>query len=158
MPAGIALHFDRVSTKGSHNDLRLRIGAYRQKCDSYYFGLDEAPTAPGGLGARLARLLEQWGSQIAELGRVGGTVYLPFDFSDQCTAWLRVSSEDGEDAEVQAGWSPIEGWGIAPSDYLATAARVQDFDPIPGARIQCSLGDLTARIDANRSTLAATGA
>ncbi|MET9598896.1 MULTISPECIES: hypothetical protein [unclassified Streptomyces] len=157
MPAGIALHFDRVSTKGSHNDLRLRIGLYQQNCDSYYFGLDEAPTAPGGLGARLARLLDQWSSQIAGLGLAGGTAYLPFDFSDQCTAWLRVSSEDGQAAEVQAGWTLIEGWSISPSDYLAAAAQVQDFDPIPGARIQCSLGDLAAQVDANRSTLVATG-
>ncbi|MFD8891446.1 hypothetical protein ACFVZ8_07640 [Streptomyces sp. NPDC059558] len=50
------------------------------------------------------------------------------------------------------------GWSISPSDYLAAAAQVQDFDPIPGARIQCSLSDLAAQIDANRSTVAATGA
>ncbi|MGY4392137.1 hypothetical protein [Streptomyces virginiae] len=157
MSAGIALHFDRVSTKGSHNDLRLRIGSYRQKCDSYYIGLDEEPAARGGLGARLARLLEQWSSQIAALRKVGGVAYLPFDFSDQCTAWLRVSSEDGQAAEVQAGWSRIEGWGVAPSDYLAVAARVQDFEPIPRAHVHCSLDGLAAQIDANRSALAATG-
>ncbi|MGW2586749.1 hypothetical protein ACWCYZ_36615 [Streptomyces virginiae] len=118
MSAGIALHFDRVSTKGSHNDLRLRIGSYRQKCDSYYIGLDEEPAARGGLGSRLARLLEQWSSQIAALRKVGG---------------------------------------VAPSDYLAVAARVQDFEPIPRAHVHCSLDDLAAQIDANRSALAATG-
>lgn len=81
MSAGIALQVDRVSTKGSHNDLRLRIG----------------------------------------------------------TARLRVSSQDGQAAEVQAGWSRIEGWGITSSDHLAAASRVQDFEPIPEAHIQCSL-------------------
>ncbi|MFE4650499.1 hypothetical protein [Streptomyces sp. NPDC056707] len=87
----------------------------------------------------------------------GGTVYLPYDFSDQCTAWLRVSSSDGQTAEVQAGWSLIEGWGIYPSDYLSPARVVADFDPISGAQVVCSLIDLAARIDANRTTLEATG-
>ncbi|MFH9496223.1 hypothetical protein ACH4L9_12315 [Streptomyces globisporus] len=157
MSADVALHFDRVRTKGSHNDLRLRVGSYQHRCDSYYFALDDAPTVPGGLGLRLSRLLEQWNSQVAGLREGGGTVYLPYDFSDQCTAWLRVSSTDGQAAEVQAGWSLIEAWGIHPSDYLATAPAVTDFDPISGAQVECSLSDLAARIKANRTTLEATG-
>ncbi|MFJ1769656.1 hypothetical protein ACIOFQ_05460 [[Kitasatospora] papulosa] len=157
MSADIALHFDRVRTKGSHDDLRLRIGSYQHRCDSYYFTLDDSPLVPGSLGLRLWRLLEQWSSQVASLRDEGGTVYLPYDFSDQCTAWLRVSSSDGQTAEVQAGWSLIEGWGIYPSDYRSTAPAVTDFDPIDGAQVACSLIDLAACIDANRTTLEATG-
>lgn len=114
MSADIVLHFDRVRTKGSHDDLRLRIGSYQHRCDSYYFTLDDSPLVPGSLGLRLSRLLEQWSSQVASLRGEGGTVYLPYDFSDQCTAWLRVSSSDGQTAEVQAGWSLIKGWGDLP--------------------------------------------
>ncbi|MER5685496.1 hypothetical protein [Streptomyces sp. NPDC002205] len=157
MPADVALHFDRVRTQGSHDDLRLRIGPYQHRCDSYYLALDDSPTVLGGLGLKLSRLLEQWSSQVASLRDGGGTVYLPYDFSDQCTAWLRVSSSDGQTAKVQAGWSLIEGWGIYPSDYLSTAPAVADFDPIAGAQVVCSLIDLAARIDANRATLEATG-
>ncbi|MFF0049449.1 hypothetical protein [Streptomyces sp. NPDC005498] len=157
MPADVALHFDRVRTKGSHDDLRLRIGPYQHRCDSYYLALDDSPIVPGGLGLRLSRLLEQWSSQVVSLRDGGGTVYLPYDFSDQCTAWLRVSSSDGQTAEVQAGWSLIEGWGIYPSDYLSTASAVADFDPIAGAQVVCSLNDLAARIAANRTTLEASG-
>lgn len=157
MPADVALHFDRVSTRGDHNDLRLRIGSHQHTCDSYYLAIDESPTAPGGLGARLARLLEQWGAQVVKLKNGGGTVYLPYDFSDQCTAWLRVASADGQTIEIQAGWSLIEAWGIEPSNYLSTAPEVADFDPITNARTECSLAELAARIDANRATLAATG-
>lgn len=47
--------------------------------------------------------------------------------------------------------------GIAPSDYLATASEVTDFDPITNARTECSLPELLARIEADRTTLAATG-
>ncbi|WP_354387411.1 hypothetical protein [Streptomyces atratus] len=157
MLTDVALHFDRVSTRGDHKDLRLRIGSHHHKCDSYYLAIDESPTAPGGLGARLARLLEQWTAQIASLKDGGGTVYLPYDFSDQCTAWLQVSSADGQTAEIQAGWSAIEAWGIEPSNYLSTAPEVADFDPIASAQVGCSLTELAARIDANRATLAATG-
>ncbi|MEU7599920.1 hypothetical protein [Streptomyces sp. NPDC041003] len=157
MATNVALCFERVRTKGDHGDLRLRIGAYKHTCDSYYFGLDDSPVVPGGLGARLARLLEQWATQLEGLSGAGGTAYLPYDFSDQCTAWLRVTSHDGETAEVQAGWSLIEAWGIEPSNYRATAPEVTDFDPITGARIACSLDDLTAHITANASTLKATG-
>ncbi|WP_392891847.1 hypothetical protein [Streptomyces sp. LN699] len=157
MPADVALHFDRVRTRGDHKDLRLRIGSHQHRCDSYYLAIDDSATAPGGLGARLARLLEQWGAQIIGLKDAGGTAYLPYDFSDQCTAWLRVSSADGQTAQVQAGWSLIEAWGIVPSSYLATAAKVEDFDPIASARIECTLTELAAHINANRATLAATG-
>ncbi|MGP3753488.1 hypothetical protein [Streptomyces sp. IBSNAI001] len=157
MSADVELHFDRVRTKGSHDDLRLRIGSYQHRCDSYYFALDDSPIVPGGLGLRLSRLLDQWGLQVASLRDGGGTAYLPYDFSDQCTAWLRVTSADGEAAEVQAGWSLIEGWGIYPSDYLSAAPAVTDFDPITGAQVKCSLIGLAARIDANRATLEATG-
>ncbi|MER6551496.1 hypothetical protein ABZT07_07495 [Streptomyces sp. NPDC005317] len=157
MQADATLHFDRVRAKGSHDDLRLRVGHHQHRCDSYYFALDDSPTVPGNLGLRLSRLLEQWSSQVASLREVGGTVYMPYDFSDQCTAWLRVTSTDGQTAEVQAGWSLIEGWGIYPSDYLSTAPTVTDFDPIAGAQVECSLIDLAARIEANRATLEATG-
>ncbi|MET9473066.1 hypothetical protein [Streptomyces sp. NPDC002922] len=118
--------------------------------------MDDSPTVLGGLGLRLSRLLEQWSSQVASLRDGGGTVYLPYDFSDQCTAWLRVSSSDGQTAKVQAEWSLIEGWGIYPSDYLSTAPAVADFDPIAGAQVVYSLIDLAARIDANLATLEAT--
>ncbi|MFD8988757.1 hypothetical protein ACFVZ4_11950 [Streptomyces goshikiensis] len=157
MTANTALRFERIRTKGDHRDLRLRIGAYRHTCDSYYFGLDDSPAVRGGMGARLAHLLEQWAAQVEGLRRGGGTAYLPYDFSDQCTAWLRVSSRDGETVEVQAGWSLIEAWGIEPSNYLATAPEVTDFGPIAGARISCSLDDLTACIAANGIALEATG-
>ncbi|MFF3904401.1 hypothetical protein [[Kitasatospora] papulosa] len=157
MQADVTLHFERVRTKGSHDDLRLRIGPHQHRCDSYYFALDDSPAAPGNLGLRLSRLLKQWSSQVASLMDEGGTAYLPYDFSDQCTAWLRVTSTDGQTAKVQAGWSLIEGWGIYPSDYLSTAPTVTDFDPISGAQVECSLIGLAARIEANRAILEATG-
>ncbi|MEV5613573.1 hypothetical protein [Streptomyces sp. NPDC052225] len=157
MAASLALKFERRSTKGAHSDLRLWIGPYRHRCDSYYFAIDESPTALRHLGASLARLLDQWMEQVDELRSSGGVAYLPYDFSDQCTAWLRVSSADGCAANVQAGWSLVEAWGIEPSNYRATAPEIKDFDPIPKAQIDCSMSELMQCLVLNREALAATG-
>jgi hypothetical protein len=135
----------------------LQIGTHRHRCDSYYLAIDESPTALRHLGASLARLLDQWIEQVDELRDAGGVAYLPYDFSDQCTAWLRVSSADGRTADIQAGWSLVEAWGIEPSNYRATAPAITDFDPIPSAQIECSLGDLSRCLVANQDALAATG-
>ncbi|MFB7183313.1 hypothetical protein ACFCYI_37100 [Streptomyces sp. NPDC056257] len=126
-------------------------------CDSSYLSIDLYPTDTEDLGGALARLLEQWSTQVDGLRGVGGTAFLPYDFSDQCTAWLRVSSADGRAAEVQAGWSGIPGWDVNPFDYVPEARDVSDFKPLPEARITCPPSDLAARINANRIALAGTG-
>ncbi|WP_329117889.1 hypothetical protein [Streptomyces sp. NBC_01353] len=149
MTTPVPLQFERLSKKGDHSDLRLSLGPYLHTCDSYYLVIDESPTASRRLGANLARLLEQWKDQVDELKGAGGTAYLPYDFSDQCTAWLRVTSTDGRDAEVHAGWSLVEAWGIEPSNYVATAPEITDFDPIANAQIACSLDDLSECIAMN---------
>ncbi|MDQ8706657.1 hypothetical protein RCO28_29905 [Streptomyces sp. LHD-70] len=157
MTASVALRFERISPEGDHRDLRLHIGAHRHTCDSYYLAIDESPTAVQHLGSGLARLLDQWMEQVDELRGTGGIAYLPYDFSDQCTAWLRVSSADGGTADVQAGWSLVEGYGFDPSNYRATAPEITDFEPISNAQIACSLEDLSSCLVANRDALAATG-
>ncbi len=55
---------------------------------------------------------------------------------------------------VQAGWSLIEAWGIAPSDYRATTPDITDSKPIANAQIECSLVDLATHIAINRGSLA----
>ncbi|MGW2352790.1 hypothetical protein [Actinacidiphila glaucinigra] len=149
MTTPVALRFERLAKKGAHNDLRLHIGGHRHTCDSYYLVLDSRH-----LGANLVRLLAQWIEQVDELKGTGGTAYLPYDFSDQCTAWLRVSSADGHTAAVQAGWSLVGAWGIEPSDYQATAPDITDFEPIANAQIECSLDDLATCIAINRDSFA----
>ncbi|MCT4356294.1 hypothetical protein M5362_24510 [Streptomyces sp. Je 1-79] len=156
MTIPVPLRFERLTKKGDHKDLWLRLGSYRHACDSYYLAIDESPTASRHLGASLARLLEQWKNQVDELKGTGGTAYLPYDFSDQCTAWLRVTSTDGSTAEVHAGWSLVEAWGIEPSNYAATAPEIKDFDPIANARIECSLEDLSQCIAMNAKAHAAS--
>ncbi|MFE7546821.1 hypothetical protein [Streptomyces gardneri] len=156
MTTTVPLSLERLDKDGDHDDLCLHIGAYRHTCDSYYLAIDESPTASRHLGADLARLLEQWRDQVDELKGKGGTAYLPYDFSDQCTAWLRVTSVDGRDAEVSAGWNGVEGWSINPSNYVETAPEITDFKPLPDAQIECSLDDLSQRIALNAEAHAAS--
>lgn len=155
MTANIALNFELLTDIGSHDNLRLRLGSYLHTCDSYYLDIDDSPTASLDLRTDLARLLEQWRSQIEELKGTAGTAYLPYDFSDECTGWLRVSSTDGHTAEVQAGWSLVNGWSFMPSDYVATSRAIKDFTPETYARIECSLEDLSQHIAVNAETFTA---
>ncbi|MFE9791324.1 hypothetical protein ACFYRL_06245 [Streptomyces goshikiensis] len=157
MPTDVPLSFDRLPAASSYDDLKLTVGTFEHVCDSSYLSIDLYPTDTDDLGGALARLPEQWSTQVDGLRPVGGTAYLPYDFSDQCTAWLRISSTDGHTAEVQAGWSSTPGWDVNPFNYVPEAREVSDFRPLPEARITCLLGDLGARFEANRIALASTG-
>ncbi|AUG75806.1 hypothetical protein CFP65_0882 [Kitasatospora sp. MMS16-BH015] len=150
----VSLHLEYITDPGHHGDLLLRLGVYRHHCDSYYLALDESREAGDDLVTSLTRLLGQWVTQLRGLTKGGGAVLLPYDFSDQCTAWLQVSSVDGDRAAVQAGWSLVEGWRIQPSNYATTAPEITDFDPIVNARIECSLEDLISTVERNRDAFA----
>ncbi|UUN27899.1 hypothetical protein [Streptomyces sp. FIT100] len=156
MTASVALNFEVLAENKSHDNLRLRLGSYRHTCDSFYLDVDDTTTASSDLRGNLARLLEQWRNQVDGLWGAGGTAYLPYEFSDECTGWLRVSSADGRNAAVQAGWSPVNGWSFAPSDYLATAPEITDFEPEANAQIECALDDLSQCIARNAETFTAS--
>ena len=150
----VPLRLERTTDRDVHDDLMLRLGTYRHVCDSYYLAIDESAQTDQNVADSLVRLLDQWDEHLQRLRLTGGTVLLPFDFSDQCTAWLRVSSPDGGRATVEAGWSSIEGWSFYPSDFAETAARVHDFKPVVNASVECDLGDLIAAVTQNRESLA----
>jgi hypothetical protein len=137
----------RITDRSVGGDTLLKLGVYRQSGDAaYLLGID-SPRAETTLEQDLAALLEQWVQQLEGLTE-GDTTFLPFSFSDQCTAWLRVSSPDGRRALVQAGWSSLEGWKIDPSVYARET--LDDFDPIVNAAIECDLSDLITTIRENR--------
>jgi hypothetical protein len=75
----------------------------------------------------LRRLLEQWHSSVVAL-REGETCYLPYDFSDQCTAWLRCEAV-GNDLKVQRGWAEVEGYSFFPSEVGELMRNLTGFRP-----------------------------
>jgi hypothetical protein len=144
----VAIGLERTTDREVHGDLVLRLGTYRHTSDSYYLAVDHSPTAGATVEENLVRLLDQWIQQLRQL-TPGGTAFLPFDFSDQCTAWLRVDCSDADRAAVQAGWSAIEGWRILPSSFT-DAAEPEDFAPITNTVINCRLSDLITTLRHNR--------
>lgn len=149
----VVLHVEYTSGRGLHRDLSVRLGTWCHVCDTYYFALDETSSADAEVPEALVRLLEQWSDQVQLLKPTGGTAFLPFDFSDQYTGWFRVTSANGRDTRVEAGWSNIEGWSFYPSDISETARNISDFRAITGATAQCSIDELLACIAASSHTL-----
>jgi hypothetical protein len=149
--AGAAVSLERAHDRDVHGDLLLRLGAYRHTCDSYYLAIDDTPTAGSTVEETLARLLDQWVQRLRHLA-AGAPVFLPFDFSDPCTAWLRVDRLDANRVSIQAGWSSLEGWAIMPSNFSDLAAP-EDFKPISLARLECCLPDLITAIEHNRDAV-----
>lgn len=144
----VDLRFEYTAGRDLHRDLSVRLGTWQHLCDSYYFAIDETSSAEAEVPQALVRLLEQWAEQVRLLQPTGGTAFLPFDFSDQYTGWFRVTSADGLDTHVEAGWSGIEGWSFYPSDIADTARNVSDFKAIEGASTHCSIDELLTWIAA----------
>lgn len=113
-----------------HDDIRLQLEEETWTCDSYYFALDrnvrEDDESTTKIKAVLRRLLEQWLMAATDLSD-GGTAFLPFDFSDQCTAWVRCKRV-GDEVGMSLGWSRVEGWSIFPSEIGCHLSELPDFE------------------------------
>jgi hypothetical protein len=123
----IALTLDRSGS--SHDDLVLTLGESVWRCDSYYLALDQRllpdQQDEPKVRAVLRALLENWRTAILGLTS-GGTAYLPYDFSDQGTAWLACELNDG-DLEIRHGWARVEGFSLSPSAPLARSGKPAGF-------------------------------
>ncbi len=114
-----------------HDDVELHLGGHSWVCDSYYFAIDsnllprreDVPKVK----AVLRRLLEQWIAAIQNLPDAG-VAFLPYDFSDQYTAWLSCKRTGGQ-VEVCRGWAPVEGWSLSPSDVGSRLSDLRGFTP-----------------------------
>jgi ubiquinone/menaquinone biosynthesis C-methylase UbiE len=139
-----------------HDDLLLTLGDHRLQADSYYLALDEniQPDSEGAEKVRevLRTLLHQWREAVSDCP-VGGTVYLPFDFSDQYTRWLRCQVET-DTCVLQPGLSSIEGWNFLPTGWSELQSNLPDFKPIDNIEPLTAAKDrVLAAIDASISGL-----
>lgn len=112
-----------------HGDILLRFANQEWGCDSYYLAIDDEfdPGAEDETKVRavLRRLLEQW-LETVQMLKGDGFAYLPYDFSDQHTGWLRCSRvENG--IRVEHGWSDIEGWSFPPSAVGIHLHKLEGF-------------------------------
>ena len=136
---------------GSFDDMVFRLGDFEHVCDSYYYCFDhnysdcykdddnEERCAKTSREV-IALLLDQWIEHIEQL-EDGDCIYLPFDFSDQCTGCLRVR-RNGEEYELTPGWSLIEGHAHFPSNIRKFVQAVGDFDPMLQRPVMLGRGPL----------------
>ncbi|MEZ6056304.1 MAG: methyltransferase [Planctomycetaceae bacterium] len=125
------LKFTLSDNGSAHDDMLLQLGTFRQRCDSYFLRVDRhvSPQDESFDKARrvLMQLLQGWRELVADTAH-GTPFYLPFDFSDQSTGWIRCTP-DRRDLVLQAGTSQIEGWSIPPSQIDSEPWSVPDFVP-----------------------------
>ncbi len=131
----------------AHNDLTLRFGGQIWVCDSYYFALDRNvrpdDESPGKVKAVLTKLLEQWLAAASNLPDSGAT-FLPYDFSDQYTAWI-CCQRNGNDVDMSRGWALVEGWSLFPSTVGEYLSNLPGFK-VEGPEIRSSREDLLRAI------------
>lgn len=141
-----------------HHDLVLSVGGQDFVCDTYYLALDQSISADredaGKVRMVLARLLIQWLDSLNKIPD-GGTVYLPYDFSDQCTGWLECRRA-GSDVSVSRGWAVKEGWSLTPS-ALGELSTVPSGFRVNGPTIRTTVTELfesirysLARVDCSK--------
>lgn len=141
--------------KTGHRDIVLRFAGQEWVCDSYYFAIDSEllPEVEGErkIRAVLQRLHEQWLEAVESL-RVGEVAYLPFDFSDQCTGWLKcIATSTGY--SVAQGWSGVEGWSFSPSAIGGLLHNLEGFRS-NGQTLEVARSELLAAIRQSASRAA----
>jgi hypothetical protein len=132
--------------------LILKLGTSRFEC---ILELDHPDFAINGGQLGPVHTLDCWMTELERLstGDVP-VVLLPFNFSDQCTGWLRVGPVRKGLVDVQAGWSLIGQYDFDSSDFIAAGRHVPDFEPVRNARIERPLADIVAAVAAARKALA----
>jgi hypothetical protein len=136
-----------------HDDVELRVDGHTWVCDSYYFAIDRK-LLPGReddpkIKAVLRRLLEQWVSAVQSLPDAG-VVFLPYDFSDECTGWLSCR-RSGTQIEVCRGWASVPGYSFSPCDIGPYLTGPSGFAPDAGTTSHTTIDALADAI--RRSTL-----
>jgi hypothetical protein len=115
-----------------HNDLVLRLGHFERRCDSFYLVNDNdllpEQRDSDKVRAVLVRLLQQWSDAVTMLAP-GDQTYLPYEFDDQATGWLRVLLAATDTLEVLPVWSTLEGWAFSPSAYGEALRRIGATTP-----------------------------
>jgi hypothetical protein len=125
----LSLRFE--DNNSQHNDLVLQLDDRVWIVDSYYLSLDNtvgsAIDKPSHVRAVLQLMLEQWLVAIQALAE-GETVYLPYDFQDEDTGWLRFRRE-GVNFEVCAGRADVAGYSFSPLSIGTHLKGLRNFRP-----------------------------
>lgn len=152
----MTLNFAFKPNRTGHDDVTLRFADQEWICDSYYLALDNEllPDIENEQKVCVVfrRLLEQWLEAIRTLD-VDDVAYLPYDFSDQYTGWLRcICTPLGY--VLAHGWSSVEGWSFAPSAAGTLMHELRDFRA-SGTERAMKADELVAAIGSSLESVAA---
>ncbi len=136
-----------------HNDLILRVATWANRSDSYYYILDHAVGHEPDPVEAVRALLLGWRAAV-EACADGEVAWLPHDFSDQYSGWLRCLRR-GDTFEIVDGWAGVEGWAFYPSDFGEAVGCLDDFAPHDdfGEPVRVARQQFLADIQASRSAL-----
>jgi hypothetical protein len=112
-----------------HDDLVMGLASWRYRCDTYYYELDHPAGSDSDVPGTIRRMLEMWLQDLQRCSK-GQSVYLPYDFSDQYTGWIKCALVSDIEWQITPGWSDKEGWAFDPSDYEDVAKGLDDFRPV----------------------------
>ena len=135
----------------AHGQMVLKLGTSRFECilvpDVESFAARSRYRGP-------AHTLDRWLAELKRLAIGRRPVTLPFNFSDQCTGWLRVTPTHDGLVDVQAGWSLLGQYDFEASKFLTAGRFPADFTPVEKARIERPLAEIIGAVTACRDELA----
>ena len=141
------LWFEYRDNGTAHDDMVLTFAGQTWTCDSYYFALDSILMPdredPAKVGAVLRALFSQWISAVEAL-QVRDLAYLPYDFSDEYTGWLRCVGR-GDVVEIAHGYAEIAGYSFFPSAVGEYLGQVDSFT-VRGPTQSATFNELLAGI------------
>ncbi|MCA9490347.1 MAG: hypothetical protein KC621_10495 [Myxococcales bacterium] len=126
-PPGSVVSLVYEPNRTSHDDLVVRVGTWAARSDTYYYTLDPRAGKDGDPVGAIRALLKGWRAAV-EACADGEVAWLPHDFSDQYTSWLRCP-RDGDAFQIVDGTTGLEGYTFYPSDFGEAAGRLTDFTP-----------------------------
>ena len=141
-----------------HGDLILYIKTNDWKknwkiiVDSYYLALDGFYDPDNKTSDKievvLKQLLNNWILLVKEV-KAGHNCYLPFDFSDQYTGWIKVFKESNEDLKLSYGYATLEGHRIHPSklDHYRYIGDYEFIDLIEYETLEIKQGEFIKSIE-----------
>ncbi len=161
--SSVPLWFAPSGTDDWYTDLMFTLGEYRHCGDSFYLHVDETLMSDTDVSGALARLLDLWLEELDVLRLRRGTTFLPFDFGDEGSLWMRVRVGNDDEATVEVGASAVggmspSGFQVAITDFADTgevdkARAPNGFETLDVGALTCDLDTLIATVTRNRDEL-----
>ena len=118
--------------RGGHKDLLFSMPDLigDKEFDTYYFGTAVGPTETiDPIKNAVSQLIQFWLDKVSKI-KIGETIFLPIDFSDQYTGCLKVQKQ-GTQFVLTYGFSGKEGYAVDPLNPENYYQQINDFEADP---------------------------